>query len=139
MPTHFLDVDYSEEFDFTLVGIASGQREHRLVWSVNTAMGWMLERSEDAEITRKTGKSYHARFRYMHPEDRIVYTLFANRGEGGLILPEWVQFGYLLKVENDPWIVQDALCRSLRKSQFVQAAIELPAEKVKSIHQLILG
>jgi hypothetical protein len=75
----------------------------------------------------------------MHPEDRIVYTLFANRGEGGLILPEWVQFGYLLKVENDPWIVQDALCRSLRKSQFVQAAIELPAEKVKSIHQLILG
>jgi hypothetical protein len=42
-------------------------------------------------------------------------------------------------VENDPWIVQEALCRSLRKSQFVQAAIELPAEKVKSIHQLIIG
>jgi hypothetical protein len=139
MPTHFLDVDYSEEFDFTLVGIASGQREHRLVWSVNTAMGWMLERSEDAEISGKTGKSYHACFRYIHPEDRVSYTLFANRGEGGLILPEWSQFGYLLKVENDLWIEPDMLCRGLRKSQFVQAAIELPADKVKSIHQLIMG
>ncbi|MFN8776736.1 MAG: IPExxxVDY family protein [Flavobacteriales bacterium] len=139
MPTHLLQVDYSEELEFSLVGLSSNQREHRLAWSLNTTMRWDLERREDAEVFGKQGKSLHTCFVYRNPEDHVVYSLLSNRGQGGWIIPDWQRFDYLLKIENNIWTPTDELCRSIRRSPLVLAAILLPADQMKSIYPSLVS
>jgi hypothetical protein len=139
MPVHILEMDYSDQYDFVLVGLSCNQREHRLAWALNRVMGWSLERKDDVVITVRTGSSSHPHFSFADPVDQTVIALLSNRGEGGWLLPEWPQFDYLLKAEGEACPETGEWCRGIRKVQFVSAAIPLSAEKLKSIHHLILS
>jgi hypothetical protein len=138
MPAWILDIDYADQYDFALIGVASSQREHRVVWSVNCALGWSLERTDDLTIQGKSGTSVHARFVHRMPEDHATFTFLTNRGDGGWLLPERAQFDYLIKVEEEFSLREGSWCRELRQAKFINAALELPLDNLKSIHQLII-
>jgi hypothetical protein len=135
--THFLDIDYSDQYEFILVGLSCRQKDYRLAWSLNREMNWSLERVDDLEIPHKTGSSFHARFVFHHSEDMVIYSLLANRSDEKFILPEWSQFDFFLKIEEGAFEVNDTFYRRLRKSPFVLAAYEIREETVRSRNNLI--
>lgn len=138
MPAQVLEIDYSDQFDFELIGLASSQRDHRVAWAVNRVLGWSLVRTDDLQITGRTGSSKHTRFIHRLPEDHAQYTLIANRGDGGWLLPEWSRFDYLIKIEEEHTLRDGGWSRGLRESRYLDAALDLPLDKLKSIHHLII-
>ena len=137
MATHYLGMDEEEHFEFEMFGISSRERDFRLAWSLNVTLGWELERGDDLETQQRLGNSYHTRFVYQDPEDQTTFILLANRSEEGMMLPEWSQFDYLLKVKDAPVFSGEDLCRVLRKVPMVLAAFPLSLEKLKSKYNLI--
>jgi len=130
-------MDYSDQYDFVLIGLSCVEREHRLAWAINKTMGWNLAREKDLEVVMKSGLSSHARFSFRHPEDQTVFTLLANRSDSSVLLPEWGQFDYLLKIQEDSHESEEVIFGKIRRVPFVLAALELPSEKVRSIQNLI--
>ncbi len=138
MATHFLDIDYSDQYEFILVGLSCRQKDYRLAWSLNKEMNWSFERVDDLEIRNKSGNSFHSRFVFHHAEDMVLYSLLSNRADEKFILPEWSQFDYLLKIEEGSFNLNDAFYKGLRKSPFVLAAYEIREETVRSKNNLIM-
>jgi len=137
MRTHILEIDYSDQFDFELVGLRSSEKDFRVAWALNRSLGWSLERKKDIEIESEPGNGIFSRFDYEHEDDQTIISLIQNRSEYGWILPEWPQFDYLLKIDNDQWGKDAFFYRKLRDVPFIGAAFPLGMDKLKSKHNLI--
>lgn len=137
MPTYKLDI--SDEFDFQLIGISSHEKDYRVAWAINLALGWNLERQDEITTLSKNKKSYsdHGVFTYEAEEEKSMFVLVENRSSSGLLLPSLQQFQYLLKVENliDERI-QDIIVE-LKKSPLILTAYEVPLNAAKEKQNLI--
>jgi hypothetical protein len=132
-------LDSAIEFDFELVGISSHEKDFRLCWALNKALGWNLVRMEDVVLDSKDGESSHARFVYVDPANKMTYTLIENTAPEGTLIPEKAQFDFLLLIESNGQEVPERLYRELRKVSFVLAAFPLMTDKLKSKQNLIFS
>jgi len=137
MPTYKLDI--SEEFDFQLVGISSHEKDYRVSWSINLALGWNLERREDVTSYSKSRKieSDHSVFAYEAEDDKAMFVLVENKSATGMLLPSLQQFQYLLKVENYSDVRMQDLLVELKKIPQILMAVEVPLHSAKEKQNLI--
>ena len=138
MPTYRLDIE--DQFDFRLIGLSSHERDYRLAWSINLAMGWNLQRSEDIEVAARNKRpaSTHSAFVYTAEENSGVYYLLENKSSTGMLLPAIQQFQYLIKVDDMPDELFAGILGGLRRANYVIAAVELPLDGLKERENLIM-
>jgi hypothetical protein len=134
LATHNFNID--PDFEFGIVGLTCQERDYRLAWALNLAFQWSLVREQEHEVPMKRGSSSHTRFEYKD-EDNITYTLLANKGTGGYLLPEVSGMDFILRIEGYCHMIDDDMLRKIRKIPFVLAALELNSDKIKTIQNLI--
>jgi hypothetical protein len=137
VPTYKLDI--SDEFDFQLIGISSHEKDYRVAWAINLALGWNLERQEEVTTLSKNKKSQsdHGVFSFEAEEDKTMFVLVENRSSTGLLLPSLQQFQYLLKVENLADERMQEIIVQLKKSPLILTAYEVPLNAAKEKQNLI--
>jgi hypothetical protein len=126
---HTLEIE--DEYDFEIIGVSSHEKDYRLAWSLNKTLGWRLVRIQDAVIEGKRSTTHHARFRWTHPVDQTVFTLIDNKTPEGTLMPDLLQFDYLLKIEQPVESTMKKLQEGLRKNDFVLAFQLQEVDKLK--------
>ncbi len=129
-----LHVEY--DFDFQLIAISCFEKDFRLCWNINHALGLELSREEDFILPQKEGNSVHSIFRCSSENDLTLFSLVKNRSEFGVILPEYAQVDYLLKIEDYPYDDYQ-FANEIRKIDVVNTAFMIEASKLKSKDNLI--
>ena len=94
-----LSLDWDMPFDYDVFGICSHHPDYRLVWGLNNALGWHLEKSEEPFIpnsVKSKANSRHSFYEYHDEEDRVDYFLIKNRGDQRLLIEEQPGIDYFL-------------------------------------------
>ena len=130
-----LDVD----LDFRVLGISSHQKDYRLSWFLNKALGLKLEKTEDVVMDEGAGEDRFSCYQYLDPLTDTHYTLFGNMGENSYFLNEFRQADYFLKLEGD-WIERtfDATLNKIKEIDVVIMAFDIDVSKIKNSSKLIL-
>lgn len=135
MPLQHIEIDY--DYDFDVYGLTCQEKDYRLAWALNMALGWNLERLEEHKVQHKKGDTFHIRFGYEDESEGISCALLANKSVGGAMLPEYPSFDYLLLLEGGIEGQRPEIMKQVRAIPFVQAILKLDLQKLKSKNNLI--
>jgi hypothetical protein len=132
------NLEFEIEYDFFLIGINCHQKDYRLCWSINQALGINLERTEDYVLKSKTGNLVgFPHFKYDDEANKNEFHLFKNKSGEGVLIPEQRVADYLLKVEHDEVTPIDELIKKIRELDIVLTAYQLNLESLTSKENLI--
>ena len=123
-----------EYLKFELIGINSREKDFRLAWLLNNALGWELERKAPYRLETKDQNSEHEMFQFISERNHYTIHLISNRSLQGVLLQEYAQLEYLLKVEGREDI--EELVKQVRKINNVLAAFHLSQESLKHVSHL---
>ncbi|CAG5077742.1 IPExxxVDY family protein [Parvicella tangerina] len=133
-----LDEEY--DFDFHLLGISCHEKDYRICWAINQALGLNLAKEEqDIEVFMKKSNrsSLHAMFTYFHEESETDYRLIANRSTLGILIPEKAQADYLFMVTDTAERSAQELRSKVNEIPFVLTSFIIDVESLKSKENLI--
>lgn len=132
---HLLDVTY--DFDFVLYGLSCHEREYRLCWFLNNQLGIQLEWAGALTIALKDGNASHAIYRYENLDTEMVVSLVSNRSGGSVLVPEYKQVDYLLKLEHGTdWDAQE-MKEALGKIDIIRTSFNMDVDAIKNKENLI--
>ena len=135
-----LEIDYG--YDFSLLGVASILKPHRLAWELNKMLDIRLVRIADHQVSERSGDI--ANFTtFLHQTEITSIRLFRNRSndEGAskwLLVPDHPRFDYILMFfskEDDkgPWITA-----ALKNIPTIELSAFLPLASLKYKENLII-
>lgn len=134
-----LRIDENEQYGFVLIGIVCQHRDYRLCREINLALDISLARDNDFEVfTKKRMEAMtFTRFSFTNEEEDEYYML-ANKGDGGMLLPEQKQIDYFLLIrpgrnEIDP----GNLLPELKKVPMILGAYAFEPKELKSRENLL--
>jgi hypothetical protein len=138
-------LELAPSYDFELLGIVSPERAFRMAWLINQACNLSLVREKDYMLELGANDVlWIAHFQYLTENDG--YWLFKNKavdfaGElSPYMLPELLQYDYLLKIENvTGTIVATHLRERIAAIANVQYCALLKVEELKSRDNLLGG
>ena len=161
MGKHTLTIEY--DYDFVMIGISSHEKDYRICWALNSAMGLGLTKNEPLEIKSKKQNtpSFFSLFSYENTEDFIEYSVIANLSENklsvskehslfgkgtkeshstenGILIPEHKQMNYffVIRGEMDNIDVEEII-RKIKEIDIVLTAINIDVKELKSKKNLI--
>lgn len=133
-----LDDEY--DFDFNLLGISCHEKDYRICWAINHALGIHLAKEEkDIEvIIRKSNRySLHSMYTFWDADNEIEYRLISNRSTMGYLIPEAVQADYLLMVSDNALLMPEEIRKLINEISFVLTSYLIDVESLKSKENLI--
>jgi hypothetical protein len=134
-----LRIDEDEQYGFILIGIVCQHRDYRLCREVNLALGISLARDNDFEVfTKKRMEAMtFTRFAF-RSEEEDEFFLLANKGEGGLLVPEQKQIDYFLLVRPGRNEINSAdLLPPLKQINMVLGAYPFEPKELRSRDNLL--
>ncbi len=134
-----LRIDEDEQYGFVLIGIVCQHRDYRLCREINLALDISLARDNDFEVfTKKRMEAMtFTRFSFINEEEDEYYML-ANKGDGGMLLPEQKQIDYFLLIRpgrNE--IDSGSLLPELKKVSMILGAYAFEPKELKSRENLL--
>mgnify|MGYP006928171136 CR=1 FL=1 len=130
-----LDAEY--DYDFLLLAISCYEKDYRMCWLINKALGIEMSREEDLEKKQREEESFHSVFSASVDDDTIQFTLIRNRTEHGVLLPELRQVDYLLRIDGSMETASD-IAECLRAIPQVVGVYEVdPMELNDKAHLVI--
>lgn len=130
-------------YDFVLIGIVSGAKDHKLAWSLNQTNYFHFVRRADIQIHFKDHKKITIG-NFLCESDFHKYYLLKNKLEFSSnrtkpnLLNELSQFDYFLKIENElDDFDLEALISSVRKSSVVDYIIKINVDNIKQKENLL--
>lgn len=158
-----LDLDFSLELDFVLIGISSPLRDYRLCHFIYKETGLAFTRGKEGYIDhkgytkqkekdemdyhivfeknkqKKVTKQYYSIYRYCEENFEFEYYIINNRSlEGSSLVPELPNFDYFLLIKH--YIDQDdlkSLLENIKNINEVLLTKELEPSALKSKENLI--
>lgn len=133
---------YLPEYDFVVIGITSDERDYKLIWEINNALGWNLERQENYRWYNKSTETEFefSLFTYTDPDSYIHYKLISNKHDGFTLLEELKNIDYLLLIYDESGMKQfTALKEKIRKINVVRAIFHIDISRYKSKERLLLN
>jgi len=136
MTKHLLDVEF--DYDFQLIAICASVKDYKMAWALNRALNLNMERdTSDFEVNIGKNLSKHAIFRFHCTDSHVAYELIANKGTGGLLIPEQKQVQYFLLLYDNILVTLSDLCGMVRQISFVHLSFELDIEQLNNKENLI--
>ncbi len=133
---------YLPEYDFVVIGITSDERDYKLIWEINNALGWNLERQDNYRWYNKSTETEFefSLFTFTDPDSYIHYKLISNKHDGFTLLEELKNIDYLLLIYDEPGMKQfAALSDKIRKINVVRAIFHIDISRYKSKERLLLN
>jgi hypothetical protein len=132
-----LEIEESYNFEFLLFGIGCHESSHRICWLLNRQLGLSLGFKDVLKIPLKKAVSEHDYYQYTDEELGIVYTLIDNRSENSVLLKEYKQIDFFLKVEDDQQLDAEELRKKISTIPSVQTCFQTEVDGLKSKQHLI--
>jgi hypothetical protein len=89
------------------------------------------------EITQRNGtQSNHVRFHAYSHTEKVEVSVFENKSENGLMVPEWGQWDYVLKLDHNREGVGKEWLAVLKSIPGIAAVMRMENVKLKSIDQV---
>ncbi len=124
-----LDSDYDQ--DYTLIGIASHQRDYRLVWSLNEKLNLHLIKMNDLKIFQDKKNELNT-FSFYYDDDPDTFKTWffiSNMGSNGPLFTEHKQTNFFLMIKG---VVPEDLKTEIVHALFVN-------EYVLKVHSIALS
>jgi hypothetical protein len=116
-------LDYEEEYDFELIGIASAVPGYKIAWHINKILDVSLKRIDDHVVSIESkvnigeisfenpqGNSIrYSLYQYERWGGEVIYNLISLKSQGQVLSKELEVFDYLLKIENNQGLAQEHL------------------------------
>ena len=139
MAKHKLVVDY--EYEFTVWGIVSSYKEHKIAWEINNSSFLELAREPDIQSSStKTGVFHIINFKY-ETENSIIRLLKNKLTEDGkltYLVPELKHLDYLLIIDSQDDTFQiENLYHCLLNLKAIEYLKEIDIDNIKSKQNLI--
>jgi hypothetical protein len=137
-----LTLDFEFEYDFHLLGLSCHLSDYRIAWIINQALSIDLERKNDIELIMGKNKEevgFFSLYQYDNPEQYITINLISNRCTKGSFCNELKEIDYFVQL----WLPDSGvhelseIHQSLKHSSYVNAAIALQVESLKSRNNFI--
>ena len=131
---------YELDLDFVLLAITAPLKDYRLCFKINKQLNFDFSRKDELELIFNSASDpvYYSRYLYLHPQTDTEFNLIANKGTGGLLIPEMKTVDFFVLIRN--YIDEDELksfISALNKIPEVQVAVEVDPKKLKSKENLI--
>jgi hypothetical protein len=125
---------------FTLVGISCHLKDYRLSYLLNYHIPAEFIKLEDLKIAPQAKKEVSGfSFYYYKDEDRFNnYSLFANRNQEAVLIPEMKHTDFILAIEGEfrkPRM--DALLKNIRSIPNVLTSYEIKFAEIKNYETLL--
>ncbi len=141
MAKNKLTVTY--DFDFTLIGLNSNVKPHKIAWFLNNNEELNFSKTDDLIIEFNKDKNIQIT-QFLHEDEFSKYRILKNRAEASeasfdaFLLPELKQFDYLIILENESTTFdENVFYNKIRQIPFVQFAIKVDLRTLKSRENLI--
>ena len=135
-----IKLDYTEEYDFLLLGITAYEKDYRLIWSINNSLNLALAKTDDHEVLhKKSGEKQSYSCFSGHDENTMLdFKVIANKSENGLLMDELknIDFFMVIKGEYDAHF-SSSLKQKINKLENIQAVFVIDPEKLKNKERLI--
>ena len=122
--------------DYTLIGIASHQRDYRLVWSLNEKMNLHLVKMNNLKIFQdKKNELNTFSFYYDEvPETFKTYFFISNTGSNGALFTEHKQTNFFLLIKgNVSQELKKEIMHALFTNEYVLKAYSIPLSSINNI------
>jgi hypothetical protein len=131
------------DFNFTLIGLNSNAKPHKIAWFLNNQDDLSFSKTEDLVIEFNQDKNIQIT-QFLHQDEMSTYRILKNRAEASedsfdaFLLPELKQFDYLIILENESTTFdENVFYNKIRQIPFVQFAIKVDLSTLKSRENLI--
>lgn len=130
---------YELDLDFVLLAITTPLKDYRLCFKINKELHIDLYRADDLKLILNEEASFFSRYIYTQANTETEFTLLANKGTGGFLIPEMNKADFFLLIHNyiDPEELRHVIAGLNRISEVVVAA-EVDPKKLKSKENLII-
>ena len=139
-PKRTLKLKISEEIRFKLIGISSHENDYRLVWAINSKLGFQFVRTDSLIIHREalqTDLSFN-RYTYTDEDKYLTFNLISNNSTEGFLFPGLKNLDYLVQVTGDILEGEMAeLLRNLKSVEVISACFILDPAKIKGIRNAL--
>ncbi len=135
-------LDYTDHFDFYLLGISSFEKDYRLIWNMNNALGFQFSRTANHQAYSKKEDTEQgfACYLYKDEDSYLQYRFVANKGEEGYLIDELKNIDFFLLIQGDDGIPDISDIRHKVSSiENVQAVFVIDPGNLKNRQRLIDG
>jgi len=135
-----LTLELEDEYAYSVFGIVSTSRSHRLCWMLNKFFDLDLKRDTDIEVfSRSKSSRHHAFYSYFDENLLVKYRLIENKKGVSLFLPEVKSADYLLIVDlSDEIDVYDSI-EKLRTMDLILMAYPIDLDSLRSKQNILLA
>ena len=134
-----LSIKDTEDYSFTLFGIACHAKDYRLSWAINKALGIALERQPQNDTDPNDVLEQFSIHQYNDADNFLEYTLIANRGPNGFFAPDQKKVDYFLKIDG---IMRDdrkaEVLAELNKIELVLAVYSINPKELRSKQNFLI-
>ena len=135
-----IKLEYTQKFDFLLIGISTSEREYKLIWHLNALLGIQFSKIDNHVLFHKKlmEDQEFSTFNYVDEISYIDYRIIANKSESHVLLEELKAIDYFLIVngEFDDGFTED-LQSKLRSVPYIQAVFLIDPNSLKSKERLL--
>lgn len=133
-------LEYTEDYDFDVLGIFCTYRDYKLCFELNNVMEADFVRLDDIEqnFERKGSSGLFPVFRYDN-SDGEEYYIIGNKGQHGCFAPEYKQVDFFMMIRNKSRLTElNDLIRMIRSIKKVSSVIELDPAAMKSADSFLM-
>ena len=131
-------LEFDDDYDFSLLGISSHVKDYRLCWEINREMELSLEKAEPivSHINADTVEfSTHECFL---EDDHLIYHLISNKNAGRVLVPEYPQLDYFVKVSGPQHELEaEELKHRIQNIEVVLTVLQIEIKELKSKINLV--
>lgn len=129
----------TEDYNFTLFGIASHAKDYRLSWAINKALVIELERPPQNEDNPKDIFELFSIHQFNDEDNFLTYTLIANRGANGFFAPDQKKVDFFLKIEGGlAEMRKKEMITELNKIELVLAVYAINPKELRSKQNFLI-
>lgn len=135
MPKKVNKIAYQLNYDFFLIGIASSENDYRLSWSLNTQFGYKFQKIDDLFIDLKKNdcKQCYSRYHFFDEDTLLDYFLISNKTENGLLIKEYHNLDFFLKIMGEPTVDDlNIMLQNLKTTPNILMAIPIEPSSLKN-------
>ena len=135
-----IKIHTEQPIDGLFFAIVSAEKNYKVCWLLNRALGINLAKTTDHVIFDKKGHASHfSLFEYHNKADLLQYYVFKNKSEDKLLLPEFKQADFILLIQGELWqLDENVIKEKLKEINQVQWFTSVNLAQTKSSQNFII-
>jgi hypothetical protein len=134
-------LEYTEDFNFLLLGLSSNENDYRLIWKINNSFNFNFERGDNHSVISNNGEAEleFSNYTYDDQDSFLFYRLLANKTDKGVLIEELKNIDYLLIVQGEfSESFVTGLISNLKKTENIHGVFRIPPANLKNRERLLL-